>query len=132
ISERDAFATPYGDPLARLEQVENRLVFGRLDLEDDSRRYIGRIGIADDDQESLLIDWRAPAARPFYQATAAQRGDVVLRRHLMTRGRRVTGVEDELLDTDAEIEGLTGEGALFAALSAARQGRMGDIVATIQ
>jgi len=131
-SERDAFATHYEDTLARLEQVENRLVFGRLDLEDDSRRYIGRIGIADDDQESLLIDWRAPAARPFYQATAAQRGDVVLRRHLMTRGRRVTGVEDELLDTDAEIEGLTGEGALFAAMSAAREGRMGDIVATIQ
>lgn len=131
-SERDAFATHYEDTLARLEQVENRLVFGRLDLQDDSRRYIGRIGISDDEQESLLIDWRAPAARPFYQATAAQRGDVVLRRHLMTRGREVTGVEDELLDTDAEVEGLTGEGALFAAMAAAREGRMGDIVATIQ
>ena len=131
-SERDAFATHYEETLARLEQVENRLVFGRLDLQDDSRRYIGRIGIADDEQESLLIDWRAPAARPFYQATAAQRGDVVLRRHLMTRGRQVTGVEDELLDTAADVEGLTGEGALFAAMSAAREGRMNDIVATIQ
>ncbi len=131
-SERDAFATHYEDTLARLEQVENRLVFGRLDLADESRRYIGRIGIADDDHDSLLIDWRAPAARPFYQATAAQRGDVVLRRHLMTRGRRITGVEDELLDTEADVEGLTGEGALFAAMAAAREGRMGDIVATIQ
>ncbi|WP_176554790.1 UvrD-helicase domain-containing protein [Georgenia sp. 311] len=131
-SERDAFATHYEETLARLEQVENRLVFGRLDLQDESRRYIGRIGIADDEQESLLIDWRAPAARPFYQATAAQRGEVVLRRHLMTRGRQVTGVEDELLDTAADVEGLTGEGALFAAMSAAREGRMNDIVATIQ
>ncbi len=131
-SERDAFATHYEDTLARLEQVENRLVFGRLDLEDDSRRYVGRIGISDEDQESLLIDWRAPAARPFYQATAAQRGDVVLRRHLVTHGRQVTGVEDELLDTDADVDGLTGEGALFAAMAAAREGRMGDIVATIQ
>src|SRR5690554_6465372 len=50
----------------------------------------------------------------------------------MTRGRQVTGVEDELLDTEAEVEGLTGEGALFAAMAAAREGRMGDIVATIQ
>ncbi len=131
-SERDAFATHYEDTLARLEQVENRLVFGRLDLENDASRYIGRIGISDEDQESLLIDWRAPAARPFYQATAARRGDVVRRRHLVTRGRRVTGVEDELLDTDADLDGLTGEGALFAAMAAAREGRMGDIVATIQ
>lgn len=131
-SERDAFATHYEDTLARLDQVENRLVFGRLDLADESQRYIGRIGISDDDHDSLLIDWRAPAARPFYQATAAQRGDVVLRRHLMTRGREVVGVEDELLDTEAEVEGLTGEGALFAAMAAAREGRMGDIVATIQ
>lgn len=131
-SERDAFAVHYEDTLARLEQVENRLVFGRLDLADAARRYIGRIGIADEDQESLLIDWRAPAARPFYQATAARRGDVVRRRHLMTRGRQVTGVEDELLDTEADVEGLTGEGALFAAMAAAREGRMGDIVATIQ
>src|SRR5690625_881219 len=69
-SERDAFATHYEDTLARLEQVENRLVFGRLDLEDDSRRYVGRIGIADADQESLLIDWRAQIGR------AACRGGV--------------------------------------------------------
>lgn len=131
-SERDAFATHYEDTLARLDQVENRLVFGRLDLVDGSRRYIGRIGIADDEHESLLIDWRAPAAQPFYQATAVRRGDVVRRRHLVTRGRVVTGVEDELLDADADVEGLTGEGALFAAMAAKRDGRMGDIVATIQ
>ena len=131
-SERDAFATHYEDTLARLEQVEHRLVFGRLDLAEDVERYIGRIGISDDDHDSLLIDWRARAAEPFYQATAAQRGDVVRRRHLLTRGRQVIGVEDELLDAEAEIEGLTGEGALFAAMAAAREGRMGDIVATIQ
>ncbi|MEE6280262.1 HelD family protein [Georgenia sp. MJ170] len=131
-SERDAFATHYEDTLARLDQVENRLVFGRLDLTDGTSRYIGRIGIADEDQESLLIDWRAPAAQPFYQATAVQRGDVLRRRHLVTRGRVVTGVEDELLDADADLDGLTGEGALFAAMAAKREGRMGDIVATIQ
>lgn len=131
-SERDAFATHYEDALSRLDQVENRLVFGRLDLTDGTSRYVGRIGIADEDQESLLIDWRAPAAQPFYRATAVDRGQVVRRRHLLTRARRVVGVEDELLDTDAAVEGLTGEGALFAAMAAKREGRMGDIVATIQ
>ncbi|GAA4423732.1 AAA family ATPase [Georgenia halophila] len=135
-SERDAFAAHYEDTLARLEMVENRLVFGRIDLrDDDDPRYVGRIGMSDAEHSQLLVDWRAPSAQPFYQATAAHPAGVVRRRHLMTRGRSVVGVEDELLDAD-EVDrvgdSLTGEGALFAAMSAAREGRMGDIVATIQ
>lgn len=135
-SERDAFAAHYEDTIARLEHVENRLVFGRLDLADGTVRYIGRIGILSDEQEQLLVDWRAPSARPFYQATAAHPGDVVRRRQITTAGRSVVAIEDELLDAGSITEELAstlmGEGALFAALSAAREGRMGDIVATIQ
>ncbi|UNX55964.1 AAA family ATPase [Georgenia sp. TF02-10] len=136
-SERDAFAAHYADAVARLDHVENRLVFGRLDLRGASEpRYVGRIGLSDAARDQLLVDWRAPSARPFYQATAAHPGDVVRRRHLLTRARTVLGVEDELLDADhldeATASGLTGEGALFAAMSAAREGRMSDIVATIQ
>lgn len=139
-SERDAFATLYEDRLARLEAVEDRLAFGRLDLTDGERRYIGRIGLNDEEHAPLLTDWRAPAAQAFYRATAAHPDDVVLRRHLVTRGRSVTGLEDELLDLSAIAEGedlpggehLSGEGALLAALAARRTGRMGDIVATIQ
>ncbi|MFD1719315.1 HelD family protein [Georgenia deserti] len=135
-SERDAFAAHYEDTLARLEMVENRLVFGRLDLRDETEpRYVGRIGMSDEERSQLLVDWRAPSAQPFYQATAAHPAGVVRRRHLMTRGREVVSVEDELLDSDRVDEvsdGLTGEGALFAAMSAAREGRMTDIVATIQ
>lgn len=136
-SERDAFAAHYTDAVARLDHVENRLVFGRLDLRGDGDPlYVGRIGLSDAAHDQLLVDWRAPSARPFYQATAARPGDVVRRRHLMTRARTVVGVEDELLDSEHLEErvaaGLTGEGALFAAMSAARDGRMSDIVATIQ
>ena len=135
-SERDAFATLYEDRLAQLEGVEARLTFGRLDLADGARRYVGRIGLTDDDHMSLLTDWRAPAAQAFYRATAARPDGVVRRRHLITRGREVTGVEDEVLDLDRIDEDasrtLSGEGALLAALSAGRTGRMGDIVATIQ
>ena len=140
-SERDAFATLYEDRLAQLESVEDRLAFGRLDLRDGESRYIGRIGLNDEEQTSLLTDWRAPAAQAFYRATAAHPDGVVRRRHLVTTGRRVTGVEDDVLDLDALVEagvdpaslaGASGEGALLAALGAARTGRMGDIVATIQ
>lgn len=138
-SERDAFATLYEDRVAQLEAVEERLVFGRLDLDDGARRYVGRIGLTDEDQSPLLTDWRAPAAQPFYRATAAHPDGVVRRRHVVTRGRTVTGVEDEVLDLDlladgddARLSGLSGEGALLAGLAAGRTGRMGDIVATIQ
>jgi DNA helicase IV len=133
-SERDAFATLYEDRVAQLEAVEERLVFGRLDLTDGSRRYIGRLGLTDEERSSLLTDWRAPAAQAFYRATAAHPDDVVRRRHVVTRGRTVTGVEDELLDLDAaaDVGALTGEGALLATLAERRTGRMGDIVATIQ
>ena len=137
-SERDAFATLYEDRLAQLDAVEQRLTFGRLDLADGTTTYVGRIGLTDPDHTVLLTDWRAPAAQPFYRATAAQPDGVVRRRHLVTRGRVVTGIEDEVLDLDAVASGgtdastLTGEGALLAALAGARTGRMGDIVATIQ
>lgn len=155
-SERDAFATLYEDRLAQLEAVEQRLCFGRLDLTEGAVRYIGRLGLTDAEHTSLLTDWRAPAAQAFYRATSAQPDGVLRRRHLVTRGRVVTGLEDEVLDlaalvadegtsddpaaggtahrerADDVLDGLSGEGALLAALSTARTGRMGDIVATIQ
>lgn len=141
-SERDAFAALYEDRLAQLEAVEERLCFGRLDLDpgEDSptiqTRYVGRIGLSDPDHTPILTDWRAPAARPFYQATAANRQGVILRRHLLTRGRAVVDVEDDVLDLDSlstdQREHLAGEGALLAALNATRSEHMGDIVATIQ
>ncbi len=135
-SERDAFATLHEQRLAQLEAVEDRLAFGRLDLAAGGRRYIGRLGLSDDEQTQLLVDWRAPASRSFYQATAAEPGDVVRRRHLSTRARSVLGVEDEVLDLEALDQSdratLVGEGALLAAVGAHRTGRMADIVATIQ
>jgi DNA helicase IV len=136
-SERDAFATLYEDRIMQLSAVEDRLCFGRLDMSDGERFYVGRIGLSDDDHAPLLTDWRAPAAQHFYSATAANPGGVVNRRHLTTRGRTVVAVEDDVLDVErlheaGLDEGLAGEGALLAALGARRTGRMGDIVATIQ
>jgi DNA helicase IV len=134
--ERDALVTRYRDRLAQLWAAEGGLCFGRLDLADGTRRYVGRLSLADDDREPLLVDWRAPAAQPFYRATPANPGDVIRRRHLRTRGREVIAIEDDVLDLDALSDDqraqLSGEAALLAALNSSRTGRMADIVATIQ
>ncbi|MDO5048957.1 MAG: AAA family ATPase [Actinomycetaceae bacterium] len=135
LTERDAVAAHWGDEASRLEAIVDRLVFGRVDHVDDTTHYIGRIGLRNDDGEQILIDWRAPASRPFYQATGAHPQGVLRRRHIQTRGRTVVGLEDELLDTSASREGqmvFQGEGALMEALTEARDGRMSDIVSTIQ
>jgi DNA helicase IV len=138
MSERDSTAAEWSRRVAQLNAAENGLCFGRLDLEDGERRHVGRLGIVDDegDYESLLLDWRAPAARPFYVATAARPEGVRRRRHIRTRLREVTRVDDEVLDLDdpeaARDTGPAGEAALLAALGAVRTGRMADIVATIQ
>ena len=128
----------YGQQLAQFDAAENGLVFGRLDFRDGDRRYIGRLGLHRDseDYEQLLMDWRAAAARPFYLATAVAPEDVLLRRHIETRDRKVIGLDDEVLDLASadptRREGLAGESALLAAMSASRTGRMSDIVETIQ
>ncbi|MFJ6674280.1 HelD family protein [Actinosynnema sp. NPDC091369] len=138
-SERDTSVAMYSDQLAQYSAVENGLCFGRLDFHTDERFYIGRIGLFDEDKEyePLLMDWRAPAARPFYLATAAAPDGVRRRRHLRTKQRKVVGFDDELLDINSvdpnrPSEGLTGEATLLAAVNASRTGQMGDIVATIQ
>ncbi|MEU9889085.1 ATP-binding domain-containing protein [Sphaerisporangium sp. NPDC051011] len=135
-SERDTFAVMYSERLARLWAVENGLCFGRLDLAEEKPLYIGRLGLSDDEQTRLLIDWRAPVAQPFYRATPAEPMGVTRRRHLQTRGRRVIGVDDDLLDldrlSDDDRATLNGEAALLASLGEKRTGRMRDIVATIQ
>ena len=138
-SERDSFATMYENRLTQLRSVEDRLVFGRLDAKNGDRHYIGRIGLSSPDHEPILTDWRAEAARPFYEATPSNHGDIVMRRHITLSFREVVGVEDEVLDVHSDQVGeassngtLTGEGALLASLNAKRTGKMTDIVATIQ
>jgi DNA helicase IV len=134
--DRDALVATHAGRLAQLSAVEHGLCLGRLDHRDGSRLYVGRLGLFDDRHEPLLVDWRAPAAEPFYRATPVARGEVVRRRHFQTRGRQLIEFHDDVLDLDAlgaaERRHLTGEAALLASLDASRTGRMGDIVATIQ
>ena len=134
-SERDVMAAHLGDQAARLERVEERLVFGKLTPLSGKEFYIGRVGLQDSDHSQVLMDWRASAATAFYQATARQPLGMASRRHIGLHRRQVISLEDEAFDlSHAREEGiqLQGEGALLAALQAERSGHMGDIVATIQ
>ena len=135
LVERDAMVFQAAKRIATLNAAHEGLVFGRLDLKDptEAPRYIGRIGLRDELRDTLLIDWRAPAAAVFYQATPTEPQGVVRRRVLRCSGRTVVGVEDDLLDAEAGDElPVIGEGALIAQLSRARDRTMHSIVATIQ
>ncbi|MCU1620162.1 MAG: helD [Modestobacter sp.] len=138
LGEREATARFQGQRITALDAADHGLVIGRLDRESSPQPlYIGRVGLAADDPagDPALVDWRAPASRPFYTATPFRPEGVVRRRHIRTRGREVTAVNDEVLTIDVEATDgppLTGEAALMAALTAERTGRMTDIVATIQ
>lgn len=136
--ERDVRVSERSGLLAALNAVDGSLCFGRVDLSDGATHHIGRIGIREDDtaHTPLLIDWRAPVARPFYLATGHTTMGLRRRRHLTTEGRLVTELHDEILDVgDRERTGFedpSGDAVLLAAVNSARTGRMGDIVRTIQ
>ena len=128
--QREVAAGTINARLGRLRVADNGLCFGRLDEESGEVLYVGRIGLFDeqDDYRPLLTDWRAPVARPFYCATAANPEGVTRRRHFRTQGRRVLDFHDDVLDHGVA----DGDEGLLAALNAPRAETMGDIVATIQ
>ncbi|MEU8390647.1 AAA family ATPase [Micromonospora sp. NPDC048843] len=134
LVERDAMVFHAAQRRHTLDAEHEGLVFGRLDLLDRQVLHVGRLGIRDENAVTLVVDWRAPAAAAFYQATPAQPLDVVRRRTIQSRAERVTRIEDDLLDPTAAPEGMTvvGDGALLATLSKATGRGMRDIVATIQ
>ncbi|MEX2550720.1 MAG: UvrD-helicase domain-containing protein [Nitriliruptoraceae bacterium] len=135
--ERDVTAHHHASRRARYTfgDVES-LAFGRLDLADGDHFHVGRVSVIDEDGDVLLVDWRAPAAGAFYQATAARPLGVARRRTLVIRGRQLLDLDDELVDGAAadrlDLHAVTGQGALLAALSRERSSTMRDIVATIQ
>jgi len=114
------------------QDAERGLCFGRLTLDGTIRPlYVGRRWVHDDDHEMLVVNWQAPAARPFYTATPADPQRVTLRRRYRTEGRRIVDISDEALDGTG-VEGATVSDFLLEELERRREGRMRDIVATIQ
>jgi DNA helicase IV len=114
------------------EDAERGLVFGRLTLDGTPRPlYVGRRWVHDEEHESLVVNWQAPAARPFYTATPETPHGVQQRRRFRAEGRRLTDISDEALDGSA-VEGASVSDFLLEELERRRDVRMRDIVATIQ
>ncbi|MGH3696344.1 MAG: helicase, partial [Pseudonocardiaceae bacterium] len=130
--ERDVEVRALAKEVKRLDVADNGLCFGRLDTVSGEHSYIGRIGLFDEenDYEPVLLDWRAPAARAFYVATAATPENMRRRRQFHTRGRLVVDFTDEVLGRPGGAErGGRGDSALLAAVNAPRGDGMRDIVA---
>ena len=156
--ERNAFDENMLKRLAELDLGNASLVFGRIDRSAESPDavesfHIGRLAIADEEREPVVVDWRAPVAEPFYRATGRSPMGLLRRRHFVVEGRKLLGLEDELfgeghlgLGQDEGLDGsngasgaaagdgtgLRGYSTLLAALERGRTGTLGDIVATIQ
>ncbi|MCE5291220.1 MAG: AAA family ATPase [Nocardiaceae bacterium] len=132
LIERDVEVRTLGREVQRLDVADNGLCFGRLDALTGERSYVGRIGIYDEanEYEPLLLDWRAPAARPFYVATAISPENMRRRRQFHSQGRELVDFSDEVFGHPGGGE--RGDAALLAAVNAPRGEGMRDIVATIQ
>ncbi len=159
--ERDVFDEAVVNRLTQLDLGNAALVFGRIDRMAETPDgletfHIGRLAIADEESEPVVVDWRAPVAEPFYRATGREPMGLARRRHFAVQGRTLLGLEDELFgdghlgvghddglagqsesggDTQNRLgpdSGLRGSSTLLAALERGRTGQLGDIVATIQ
>ncbi|MER7010146.1 ATP-binding domain-containing protein [Saccharopolyspora sp. NPDC000359] len=134
LNERDVMLHHANRTLQALNAESEGLVFGRLDFATGDAVHIGRLGIRDPQFENLLVDWRAPLAAAFYQATPEQPLDVVRRRVIRSSREQVVDLSDDLLDPErapADMR-VIGDGALMAALTRSRGDSMRNIVATIQ
>jgi DNA helicase IV len=151
--ERNAFDEALVKRLTDLDLGDAALVFGRIDRLAESPAsteafHIGRLAVADEQSEPIVVDWRAPVAEPFYRATGREPMGLVRRRHFAVEGRTILGIEDELFggghlgvghddglvpeDRNGDGLELRGYSTLLAALERGRTGTLGDIVATIQ
>jgi DNA helicase IV len=153
--ERDVFDEAVVNRLTQLDLGNAALVFGRIDRMAETPDgletfHIGRLAIADEESDPVVVDWRAPVAEPFYRATGREPMGLARRRHFAVHGRTLLGLEDELFGeghlgvghddglngestaTRGSDNGLRGYSTLLAALERGRTGQLGDIVATIQ
>lgn len=141
--ERDAKVAHFRTRLRGLESFRLDAVLGRMSPADGSEPiYVGRLAVHGGDGKPLLVDWRSPAAEPFFAATRADPQGLASRRRYRWSGGRVRDYWDETL-ISVEGEDLTGadevasdtaldtESALLASLSRARSPQMESVLTTL-
>jgi DNA helicase IV len=152
--ERNAIDEQLVRRLTDLELGDAALVFGRIDRQAQGGRptdiesfHIGRLAVADENRDPVVVDWRAPVAEPFYRATGREPMGLARRRHFVVESSKLLGIEDELFGDGhlgighdeglaneglVHVSGLRGYSTLMASIERGRTGQLGDIVATIQ
>jgi len=121
--------------LRTLRRFRLDLCLGRIVREGDAEpTYIGRLGLSDRSGEVLLVDWRAPAAEPFFAATHANPAGLVSRRRYRWANGRITDYWDEAFTAEGlrHAASLDDQSAFIASLGASRSPRMRDVLSTIQ
>jgi hypothetical protein len=133
--DRDAEVHRLTARLRTLRRFGLDLCLGRMVGADGAAPvYVGRLGLTDSAGRRLLLDWRTPAAEPFFAATHANPMGLVSRRRYRWTGGRVSDYWDEVFTADG-LDGhaaLDDQSAFIAGLGAARSPRMRDVLATLQ
>ncbi|MDQ0644308.1 RNA polymerase recycling motor ATPase HelR [Microbacterium murale] len=132
--ERDLEIHRLNARLAMFRRYGIDMCLGRMVTADGTRIYIGRLGLTGSDGRQLLVDWRAPAAEPFFGATLADPMGLISRRRYRWTGGRISDYWDEAFTAEALAAGgaLDDQSAFIASLGSSRSARMRDVLATIQ
>ncbi len=120
--------------LRTLHRFSLDLCLGRMDTEDGAV-YVGRVGLTDPTGRRLLVDWRSPAAEPFFAATHAHPMGLTSRRRYRWVGGRIRDYWDEVFSAGELADhaaALDDQSAFIASLGTSRSPRMRDVLGTIQ
>ncbi|MFI5726487.1 RNA polymerase recycling motor ATPase HelR [Streptomyces cyaneofuscatus] len=133
--DRDAEIHRLTARLRTLRRFGLDLCLGRMVAEDGSAPvYVGRLGLTDSEGRRLLVDWRSPAAEPFFGATHATPMGLASRRRYRWTGGSISDYWDEVFAPDvfAGHAALDDQSAFIASLGSNRSERMRDVLGTIQ
>ncbi|MEF9873102.1 MAG: hypothetical protein RR778_05280 [Glutamicibacter sp.] len=133
--ERDVELSELAQRLRQLDRMGPYACLGFMETAGTGERlYIGRSGLSDDQGKQLLLDWRAPAAEPFFAATHEKDHGLAMRRRYRWRRQRICDYWDEVFDSSqlASHARLDDHSSFLSSLGSKRSPKMQDVLATIQ
>ena len=133
--QRDVELNELAARLRQLDLMGPHACLGFMQLAQTGERlYIGRVGLSDSHGRQLMVDWRTPAAEPFFAATHEKNFGLSMRRRYRWRRQLITGYWDEVFDS-AQLPAhsrLDDHSSFLASLGSKRSPKMQDVLSTIQ